>query len=233
MPGIAGTLAYDPSQLAGLNAGANLSGSNNTGLTGGVTGSGTISPLGGTSNPFTTPPSTAGTSTPGLTSPYSSPYDTSGATSAVAGLGPGAGGTNPGTGSGAFGFTGSDLASSIQASGVKGGAGTALADFLNTGAGYSPQVAQALIAAMQPQIAAGRANTMEQFGATGQADSSVAALGLADYNSQTNLAVGQLLSGLYEQSVQNYMQTLTAMKNTPRQPFWEELLNTAVGALKV
>jgi len=136
---------------------------------------------------------------------YSSPYSPSGATAALAGLSPSGGGTGAGT----FGFTGTDLAKSFQKAGtMPGGLGTAAAQFMQSGAGFNPQVAQALIAAMQPQIAKGQANLMEQFGAQGLAGGSPAALGMGDYLAQTNLDVGQLLSGLYEQSVQNYMQVL-------------------------
>ena len=91
---------------------------------------------------------------------------------------------------------------------MPGGLGTAAANFLNSGAGFNPQVAQALIAALQPQIAKGASSLMEQFGAHGAASGSNAALGLGDYYAQTNLDVGQLLSGLYEQSVNDYMQVL-------------------------
>jgi hypothetical protein len=171
---------------------------------------------------------TAAPEAPGAPNPYS----TSGATSDLAGLGAPAGG-NPNVGQGQFGYTGGDLAKSFQKSGVAGGAGTALAQFLNTGAGYSPDVAKALVAAMQPQFAKGASNLMEQFGNAGAASGSSAALAMGDYEAQTNLEVGQMLSGLYEQSVQNYMNVLTGMKNTPRQPFWEQLLNTAVGDIHV
>jgi hypothetical protein len=227
MAGISGALAYDPGQLAGLNPGANNSGMpgstlgpmSTTGVLGGSAGNPMIPSMPNGQGVNTAAPMPAGST---------DPYATSGATSALAGLGA-PGGGNPNTGSNQFGYTGTDLAKSIQASGVKGGAGTALAQFLNTGAGFNPQVAQALIAAMQPQFAKGQANLMEQFGASGQAAGSSAALAMGDYMAQENLDVGQLLSGMYEQSVSNYMNVLTGMKNTPKQPFWEQLLNTAVG----
>jgi hypothetical protein len=194
---IGGTLAYDPSQLAGLNPGANTSGS-----TLGPVGSSIAAPsIGGTSSPFTPAPVT-GTNMPA----YSSPYSPTGATAGLLGTGLGAtsaaGPVDPAAWQ-------KDVAKSFQKSGtMPGGLGTAAAEFLSSGAGFNPQVAQALIAAMQPQIAKGQANLMEQFGSKGLGASSPAALGLGDYLAQTNLDVGTLLSGLYEQSVQNYMQVL-------------------------
>jgi hypothetical protein len=205
MAGISGTMAYDPSQLAGLNPGANTSGGGGSTLGPMTTGA----TMGGTTSPFVPAPVT-GTNMPA----YSSPYASSGATSALANLGGPTnanqpGGPNTNVGSGEFGFTGSDLAKSFQKAGtMPGGLGTAAAAFMNSGAGYNPAVAQALIAALQPQFAKGQANLMEQFGATGQAAGSPAALGLGDYLAQTNLDVGQLLSGLYEQSVSNYLGVL-------------------------
>lgn len=230
---IAGTLASDPSQLAGLNPGANNAGTPGS-MIGPLSTTGTIGNQGGNpmipAMPAGQGVNTAAPMPPGSTDPYS----TSGATSALASLGaPGTGGANSNVGQGQFGYTGSDLAQSFQKSGVAGGAGTALAQFLNTGAGYSPQVANALVAAMQPQFAKGASNLMEQFGAAGAASGSSAALAMGDYEAQTNLAVGQLLSGLYEDSVKNYMDVLMGMKNTPKQPFWEQLLNTAVGDFSI
>ena len=109
-----------------------------------------------------------------------------------------------------------DIAKGMQTAGFSGGVGTALSEFLMNGAGFNPAVAQALIAAMQPQIAKGQANLMGQFGAQGLAGGSPAALGMGDYLAQTNLDVGTLLSGMYEQSVNNYMDVLLAGK-TPQQ----------------
>lgn len=206
MSGISGTLNFDPSQMAGLNPGANTSGQPGSTL-GPMTTSGT---LGNTSSPFVPSPTT-GTNMPA----YSSPYAPSGATAGLAGLAPGAGGS-------AFGRPGGiaqqdDLARGFQAAGMPGGVGTTAAQFLQSGAGFNPQVAQALIAALQPQIAKGQANIMEQFGNKGLGLSSPAALGLGDYLAQTNLDVGTLLSGMYEQSVNDYMQVLGMGKAQPKQ----------------
>jgi hypothetical protein len=156
----------------------------------------------------------------------SDPYSTSGATSAIAGLGGGAGQT----GALGQGFTGSDLAKSLQSSGYRGGVGTALSQFLQSGAGFNPAAAQAMIAALQPQFAKGQANLMEQFGATGQSASSPAALAMGDYMAQENLDVGQLLSGMYEQSIQNYMGVLESSKTAPKAPWWQAA-SSLIGSL--
>ena len=229
MAGISGTLAYDPSQLAGLNPGANTSGGPGSTL-GPMTTGQSIGTSGG--NPMIAPMptgqslNTAAPAAPASTRPaYASPYTPTGATAGIAGLGGGPGGTALGLGYNA-GTTA--LAKSLQSSGYKGGVGTALADFLQSGAGFNPQVAQALIAAMQPQFAKGQANLMEQFGSQGLAMGSPAALGMGDYMAQENLDVGTLLSGMYEQSVQNYMGVLTSAKDT--QPSaWQQFLQGLAG----
>lgn len=190
----------DPSQLAGMFPMGNISGA----------GSNTLGPLmtqggslGGVTNPFIGTPS-SGSSMPAYNSPYGgSPWGATG--SGVAGL-PGST-QNPNN---PFGYLGSsgDIAKSFQKAGYPSGVGTALAAFLQSGAGFNPQVAQWMIQAMQPQIAQGQANLMEQFGGTGTAGSSGAQLGLAGYEAQTNAAIGQIFANMYQQSTQNYMNTL-------------------------
>jgi hypothetical protein len=85
-----------------------------------------------------------------------------------------------------------------------------LASFLQQGAGFNPHAIMALLNALQPQIARGDANIMEQFGAKGLNFGSPAAVGLADFNSQAVLDEGQIISQMYEQSVQDYMNVLLA-----------------------
>lgn len=88
-----------------------------------------------------------------------------------------------------------------------------LGQFLMSGAGYNSQVANALIAQMQPSIQQGTENMMEQFSAEGDRFGSPSAYGLGSYEAQTNLDVGDILSQLYETSVQNYMDVLMGMPN--------------------
>lgn len=222
-----GFLVSDPSQIAGLNSGANLGGSS---LAGFLTPNPT-SAAGGADNPFTstlgmpagskTLPASGPTPAPMPTAPFSSPYTPSGATATLTGLETGLGNTPPGQNT-LFGLPATvaqqnDIAKGFQAAGLPGGVGTALSAFLMSGAGYSPAVAKALIDAMQPQIAKGQANLMEQFGSHGLSMSSPAALAMGDYEAQTNLDVGTLLAGLYEQSVQNYINVLSLGKTQKQQ----------------
>lgn len=86
--------------------------------------------------------------------------------------------------------------------------GGALTQFLNSGAGYNPQVVQALINQAMPLEAKGNARLMSDFGNTGNAYSSTAALGIGDFESQFNSALSGQMAQLYEQSVQNYIQVL-------------------------
>jgi hypothetical protein len=76
---------------------------------------------------------------------------------------------------------------------------------LSSGGGYNPQAISAILAQMQPGIQQGQQNVAEEFGAAGGRFSSAAATGIANYNSQVNLNEGDIMSQLYEQSYQNYM----------------------------
>jgi len=165
-----------------------------------------VTAMGGSTSPFSPGPMPAGSSMPA----FNSPYAPTGASSTLAGLSPGQVG-KPG-------YAGqSETARGFQQAGFSGGVGTALAEFLSTGAGYNPAVAQAMIAALQPQFAQSQANMMEQFGSMGLGMGSPAALGMASLGAQENLDVGTILSQLYEQSVQNYMDVLIAGKGEPKQ----------------
>lgn len=113
-----------------------------------------------------------------------------------------------------------------------------LAQFLAGGAGYNSQVAQNLIAQMQPSIERGTENIMEQFSAMGNRFGSPAAVGLADFQSQVQLGIGEILSNLYEQSVQNYLQVLmgsTSGRNEHKKPGIfqqiQQVLGDAAGGL--
>jgi hypothetical protein len=107
---------------------------------------------------------------------------------------------------------GTNVSGGLQQAGYPGSVADALSQFLQGGAGYNPQVAQALLASLQPGIERGSQQIVEQYGASGLGNSSAAAIGLGDYLSQANLNEGQILSGLYENSVQNYMNVLTGAK---------------------
>lgn len=88
------------------------------------------------------------------------------------------------------------------------GAGDSLFNFLQSGAGYNPQVAQELLGQFQPQIARGEASLASQFGASGMGASSPAAIAQAAFEAESANQENTLLSQLYEQGVNNYMNTL-------------------------
>jgi hypothetical protein len=77
-----------------------------------------------------------------------------------------------------------------------GGVGAMLADILGGGL-YNPQVANALLAAMQPGIERGLVSTEQAFGAEGARFSSSAQIGVGDYESQAVLGENQTLANLY------------------------------------
>jgi hypothetical protein len=224
-------LASNPSQAFGLMSQANISGSampTDPLRTSPGEGTGV---LGGATNPFA--PSMLGTGqgappiTSGSTSVPSFPANGPGGSSPTApfditqllGLVGGGGTTGPnGYPSGTIGGANfANLGKGLSQSGYKSGVANALAQFLFSGAGYNPQVANALIAQLQPQVSRGEADIMEQFGSHGLANSSAAAIGLGDYLSQVNLNEGEILSQLYEQSVQNYLSVLTGAKQPQQQ----------------
>lgn len=78
------------------------------------------------------------------------------------------------------------------------GAGQMMFNMLTQGM-FNPQVAKALIAAMQPQIERGLASTEAAFGAEGARFSSSAQIGVGDYESQAVLGENQVLANMYLQ----------------------------------
>jgi len=190
--------------------------------------------IGGNTNPFLPVPASGQTvppvtSTGGGAFPANTP--SGGATSPT-----GLGGTNPYN---LFGGDRSqnDLKNAFRQTGTPGAFADLLAEFLRSGAGFNPQVAQALINAMQPQIERGTENIAEQFSALGGRFSSPAAVGLGDFESQVNLNMDQIFAQLYEQSINDYLTILTgAGKKAPTfgSTFGSSLasaLGTSVGTL--
>ena len=88
------------------------------------------------------------------------------------------------------------------------GIATLMMNFLNSGAGYNPQVLAALVAQLQPQFAGSQAALNQNFSAGGNRFGSGAQIGMADLLSQQNAQVGSMEAQLYEQSVQNFMTIL-------------------------
>lgn len=188
----------------GGGGGGNPSGYN---MTGGGTSPGSNPSLGGPMNPIG-PVFPSGQNMPATDQNYYSfPANTGGTTTPAGIPNPTTSGLPTGTG---------DLARGLRDSGMPSDIANALASFLQSGAGYNPQVLQSIFAQMQPQIERGRANIMEQFGSMGLGMSSPAAIGLGDYYSQVALDEGMIASQLYEQSVQNYLSILTGTQSKDR-----------------
>lgn len=83
-----------------------------------------------------------------------------------------------------------------------------LMDFLSGGAGYNQQAISNLLASLQPGNERAQNALMEQFSQSGNRFGSGAQIGLADLLSQQNLNAGQLISQLYENSLNKYMDVL-------------------------
>lgn len=207
--------------------GANFAGTNMPVPT---TGSSTTPSVGGTNSPFT-PAFPGGTQTPPITSSINAAPTGTTAPSNPSNfnlsslLGFGNDTSNPLH----------DITKALGKAGFSAGVAGELANFLANGAGFNPAVAQALIAAMQPQVQNQQAQILEQFGSQGMRDSSNAALGLSNYMSQVNLNEGEIWANLYEQSVQNYMNVLLAGKQStqPKGSMFQNLMqymNTAANA---
>jgi len=76
---------------------------------------------------------------------------------------------------------------------------------------YNPQVANSLIAAMQPQIERGLVSTESAFGAEGARFGSAAQIGVGDYESQAVLGENQVLANLYQTDQTEQLQLLESI----------------------
>lgn len=174
--------------------------------------------IGGSNNPFL-PSFPSGTNTPPITSSINQANPTN-ATSTLGGsnvaslLGFGNGTSNPLH----------DITKALHKAGFSAGIAGELANFLQSGAGFNPAVAQALIAAMQPQINEQMATLEEQFGGMGLRAGSPMGVALGDFMGQVNLNEGQIFANLYEQSVQNYLNVLLAGKGPAPQSGFQNLM---------
>ncbi len=96
------------------------------------------------------------------------------------------------------------------------GVGTALAQFLSSGAGFNPAVIQAQWNAAQPIKNQTLSKMQTMFGDMGSAYSSTAAIGYGDFESQFNAALEGQFATEYQQSVQNYLNVLMGVKGDAR-----------------
>jgi len=81
-------------------------------------------------------------------------------------------------------------------------------NFLTSGAGFNQQAVNNMLASLQPGIERGTESLMEQFSASGNRFGSGAEIGLGDYLSQVNLNEGQIVTKMYEDAVQNYINVM-------------------------
>ena len=233
------------------NSASLLPGANPTGLPayGGDGGAQGFVPGAGTSsgaNPMLLPPNLP------ASAPISNPYDTSvvptfGANSGAYTPGNLLGSTTPGktnvSTAAASPIGGMNLMSPTDLSRMYSslkktyGDGTAHAilDFLTTGAGFNQDAINNLFASLQPGIERGTESLMNQFSATGNRFGSGAEIGLGDYLSQVQLNEGEIETQMYEQSINDYMNTLLGVGSKVAQTKANSpsLLDTISGALGV
>lgn len=161
--------------------------------------------IGGASNPFL-PQFPGGTKTPDITSSI-----------------PRAGGADPlnifsGSNGGGPMPSRDQWGSDLKSTGLTSAQAMMLYNFMSSGAGFNSDVANALIQALNPQVQRGEADLLESFSSRGLRDGSPAAIGMGDYLSQVNLNEGQIMAGLYEQAVQNYMSVLLGPGSQKQNP---------------
>lgn len=199
-------MASNPAVMGSLMPGANIGGSSVAVPPTPYSSYGSAS-LGGGTNPFLPVPSTGQSAVP-LTTP--STATPTGAPAPVPTSGPtaGLGGLNLYSGAFGGGQNKQGIIKGLERTGMPGGIASLLAEFLMSGAGFNPEVANALIAAMGPSIERGTENIAEQFSVEGNRFGSPAATGIADYMSQVNLNIDEIFSKLYEDAVSNYLGVL-------------------------
>lgn len=191
---------------------------------GGAVPSSNSGSTGSAQNPLLSTTATApNSSAPGSSNPYaagfsanSSPYSSTGGTALPTTL------TSPSTVP--AGTTGSGLSSlfgigGTTPQGIKElyntlsktygpGVGDLISNFLTSGAGYNQQAINNMLASLQPGIERGEEDLMSQFSASGNRFGSGAQIGMGDFLSQVNLNEGQLVTGMYEQSLTNFINVL-------------------------
>lgn len=115
------------------------------------------------------------------------------------------------------------------------GVAQAIMDFLAGGAGFNQDAINNLFAALQPGIERGTESLAEQFSTSGNRFGSGAQIGIADFLSQVQLNEGQLETQMYEQSVQNYINTLMGVSgaNSQRKANSPGFMDTLSGLLPI
>jgi hypothetical protein len=107
-------------------------------------------------------------------------------------------------------------------------------DFMTSGAGFNQQAINNLLATLQPGIERGTESLMSQFSASGNRFGSGAQIGLGDYLSQVNLNEGQLVTQMYEDSLNKFMEVMmgtggaVAQNKASSPSVWDRILG-AIG----
>lgn len=97
------------------------------------------------------------------------------------------------------------------------GVGNALSQFLSSGAGFNQNVVNAQQNATRPLEARGIENIMNAMGSHGLSNSSTAAIGLGDFETQFNAQLQSIFAQEYQQSVQNYLNVLMGVKGDAKE----------------
>ena len=114
-----------------------------------------------------------------------------------------------------LGFPSSDSSLQGELNGLFGnGVGSTFYNFLNSGAGYNPEVAGALVNQMAPYEERARNAILESFGGSGNRYSSPAAIGLADFESSFALGQQGILADQYNRAVNNYQNLFSGILDT-------------------
>lgn len=177
--------------------------------------------IGGNDSPFAPTPPT-GQQTPGISSSIATagPIGPSSAANNLATTNPSSlWGLGAGDPNAAHNFV-----KSMGKAGFSSGVAGQLWNFINSGAGFNPQVAEAMIAAMQPGVQRKEADIMEQFSGLGMRGGSPAAIATGDFLAQEQLNEGQIWAQMYEQSVSNYMNVLLAGKGNPPKSLFDNIM---------
>lgn len=111
----------------------------------------------------------------------------------------------------------------------------AIMNFLSTGAGFNQDAINNIFAALQPGFERSQQNLIEQFSTSGNRFGSGAQIGLADLMSQQNLEMGQIETQMYEQSVNDFINTLMGVAggNMQRKANSPGMMDTLGGILNL
>jgi len=106
--------------------------------------------------------------------------------------------------------------------------GSALGQFIQSGAGFNQNALNALFDSMQPQEYAQEATISNQQGDQGTRFSSANDFAQSNYQAQVNSTQTQAEFNQYDQSIQNMMSILMGSKNVPQQNNTSQLIESGV-----